>query len=157
MIALHKHRSLPNMWKPRSRIVINQRRLHHSSTFTFTSPPLICIDFHFPGSFQQNPISTFSWDILFLKMWLLNEFSVADLFPCLSARRAPDQGFSTKDNLPNCHNCNHQITLGRVVMVMVMVMVILIESREAAGRQRPSAVERPDRPFCSHCDARNTL
>ena len=56
-------------------------------------------------------------------MWLLNEFSVADLFPCLSARRAPDQGFSTKDNLPNCHNCNHQITLEGLVMVMEMVMV----------------------------------
>ena len=39
----------------------------------------------------------------------MNEF--AGLFASLSARRTPAGGFSTKGNLPNCHTCDHQITL----------------------------------------------
>ena len=42
----------------------------------------------------------------------MNEFSVADLFASLSARRTPAGWFSAKDNLPNCHNCDLQITHG---------------------------------------------
>ena len=48
----------------------------------------------------------------FQRQWSMNELSVADLFASLSARRTPAGWFSRKENLPNCRNCNHQITLG---------------------------------------------